>query len=237
MIYLPELALNQPTHFPPLSEALTEPDGLLALGGDLSVPRLLAAYQQGIFPWFSDNEPYLWWSPSERAVIYLDAFHASRSLRRFTKQQVFRLTLNQAFSEVITHCALLRGEDKVWITQEMRAAYLQLHHAGHAHSIELWQDEQLIGGMYGVAVGALFCGESMFSLRTNASKIVLWQFSHYFKTMGGKLLDCQMMTTHLATLGAKAMPRATYIQQLENLKNMALPADTFSPQEIALVMT
>ena len=229
-IYLPELFEQDPTVFPALDSALTEPDGLLALGGDLSPPRLIAAYQQGIFPWFGPQDPYLWWSPSKRAVFMPSEFHASRSLQRYYRKHPFTLSINHAFSEVICHCALLRGEENVWITNEMREAYCILHQLGWAHSVELWHHDKLVGGMYGVGVGKIFCAESMFSLEKNASKIVLWKFLEYFSKQGGELLECQILTAHLASLGAKEIPRQDYIKRLAKLRHQPLTTASLTAQ-------
>lgn len=231
-IYLPPLDDNNPELFPPVSSALEEPDGLLAIGGDLSPERLRAAYSRGIFPWFGVDEPLLWWSPAERAVIDPSTFAPARSLKKFVRKQGYRVSVNQAFEQVIQHCALIRGEHQVWITPEMRDAYTRLHRLGSAHSVEVWQDDELIGGLYGVNVGSLFCGESMFSLKTNASKTALWYFCEHFKRGGGRLIDCQMMTDHLASLGAEPMPRDTFVQLVENMKNQVTDASLFRSQWI-----
>ncbi len=217
-LYLPSLDHAKPDLFPPVIKALKEPDGLLAFGGDLSFTRLIAAYEQGIFPWFSPEDPYLWWSPSERAVIDPFSFKPSRSLKKHVKRHAYRVSVNQAFNQVITHCATIRGTDKIWITEEMQHAYTLLHQQKRAHSIEVWQEDKLIGGLYGVNVGALFCGESMFSLLPNASKTAFWFFCEHFKQQGGMLIDCQMMTEHLASLGAKPLKRNDFIQRLDILK-------------------
>ncbi|MDD1794924.1 leucyl/phenylalanyl-tRNA--protein transferase [Enterovibrio sp. ZSDZ42] len=231
-IYLPPLDENDPEDFPSVTSALEEPDGLLAIGGDLSPQRLRAAYERGIFPWFGDDEPYLWWSPSERAIIDPLTFVPSKSLRKYARKQNIRVSINYRFDDVIEHCALIRGAHQVWITQEMRDAYKKLHRQGGAHSVEVWQDDQLIGGLYGVSVGTLFCGESMFSLQTNASKIALWRFCEHFKKHGGKLIDCQMMTEHLSTLGATPLSRSDFIRRLDQLKHRMTDASLFQSQWI-----
>jgi leucyl/phenylalanyl-tRNA--protein transferase len=231
-LLLPPLDANNPAYFPPVSQALKDPDGLLAIGGDLSPARLICAYERGIFPWFSSSDPYLWWSPSERAVIEPLSFHPSRSLKKYLKRHTYQVSINQAFDEVITQCATLRGSDKVWITEEMQQAYRLLHHAQRAHSVEVWQDNQLIGGLYGVSVGAVFCGESMFSLAENASKTALWFFCQHFSQHGGKLIDCQMMTAHLASLGATPLSRPLFLEKLITLRNKKMPTDLYQPQWI-----
>lgn len=233
-LYLPQLDPAFPEQFPPLNLARTSPDGLLAFGGDLSCARLLAAYRQAIFPWFDVNSPYLWWSPSQRAVFIPEQFHVSRSLKKFQRKQNYTVTINHCFPQIIRHCALHRGAEQVWITEDMRAAYTDLHHKNHAHSVEVWQDGELIGGMYGVTVGALFCGESMFSLKPNASKVALWYFLHHFAKNGGKLFECQILTSHLASLGASELTRQEYWQCVQILQKEPLSRAIFAPQIITL---
>ena len=177
--------------FPSPEGALREPNGLLALGGDLGPARLLMAYQRGIFPWFSPGDPILWWSPDPRAVLWPEQFHLSRSMKRFHKTTPYRVTINYAFSDVLAGCAHDRNEG-TWITTSISQAYHRLHELGHAHSIEVWQENTLVGGMYGVAMGELFCGESMFSRAENASKTALYVFCKAFSHAGGKLIDCQV---------------------------------------------
>ncbi|NUU65239.1 leucyl/phenylalanyl-tRNA--protein transferase [Enterobacteriaceae bacterium BIT-l23] len=202
--------------FPSPEAALREPNGLLALGGDLSPARLMLAYRRGIFPWYSPGDPILWWSPDPRAVLDPREFHVSRSFRRFLNHTNFRVTLNHDFAGVIDGCASQR-EEGTWITPEVSVAWQQLHQLGHAHSVEVWQDDRLVGGLYGVALGALFCGESMFSRRENASKTALFHFCRYFLARGGCLIDCQVLNAHTASLGAKEIPRSLYLRLLENL--------------------
>ncbi|MFD2177350.1 leucyl/phenylalanyl-tRNA--protein transferase [Veronia pacifica] len=228
-IYLPPLEDN-PNYFPPVSDALDDPDGLLAIGGDLSTKRLHQAYRRGIFPWFSNNDPYLWWSPSERAIFSAPDFTPNKSLRKFARKADYRVSINTAFSDVIYNCALIRGDDQVWITQEMREAYTELHLKGLCHSVEVWYQDELIGGLYGVSVGQMFCGESMFSKRSNASKIALWAFCEHFSAAGGKVIDCQMMTEHLASLGAVAIKREEFIPLLDTLKDKYLKHEVYDPQ-------
>ncbi|MBE1274143.1 leucyl/phenylalanyl-tRNA--protein transferase [Enterovibrio baiacu] len=233
-IYLPPLDDNKPEHFPPISSALDDPDGLLAIGGDLSPRRLASAYRQGIFPWFGVDEPILWWSPSERAVIHPATFTPQKSLRKFVRKNGYRVSINQCFDDVIQHCALIRGEDMVWITPEMRNAYKALHRQGGAHSVEVWQGDELVGGLYGVSVGAMFCGESMFSLKPNASKTALWFFCEHFLSHGGQWIDCQMMTEHLASMGAHAVSRDTFLTELDQLKHITLDASVYKPQRLGV---
>ncbi|ELN2735486.1 leucyl/phenylalanyl-tRNA--protein transferase [Pluralibacter gergoviae] len=220
--------------FPSPEAALREPNGLLALGGDLSPARLLMAYQQGIFPWFSPGDPILWWSPDPRAVLWPEQFHLSRSMKRFHKASPYRITLNHAFDRVIRSCADERNEG-TWITEGIILAYQQLHELGHAHSIEVWRGDELVGGMYGVAQGALFCGESMFSRAENASKTALLVFCQAFIDSGGRLLDCQVLNNHTASLGAVEIPRKIYLEHLSELRAVPLaerfwvPRVLFSP--------
>jgi leucyl/phenylalanyl-tRNA--protein transferase len=230
-LYLPPLAQDD-VRFPPVTQALDHPDGLLAIGGDLSPARLMSAYRNGIFPWFGEDDPLLWWSPSERAIIQPTEFHASRSLQKAARKSGMTVTLNQAFERVIAICAEIRGPEQTWITHEMQAAYCQLHHQGDAHSVEVWQGNTLVGGLYGVSVGAIFCGESMFSSTTNGSKFALWQFSQYFAHQGGQYIDCQMMTPHLASLGAQPWSRHTFIDALHAHRDRPI-ADGYPPQRLA----
>ncbi|SDW57418.1 leucyl/phenylalanyl-tRNA--protein transferase [Marinobacter mobilis] len=200
--------------FPPADEALEDPDGLLALGGDLSPKRLELAYRNGIFPWYSDDQPILWWSPNPRCVLFPEEVHVSRSLRRTLNQNRFRITADQAFEEVIRVCGESRVEG-TWITDEMKDAYIQLHQLGIAHSIEAWnQDGQLAGGMYGIALGCCFFGESMFSLETNASKVLMVHLAHQLKAWGYDLLDCQVESPHLLSMGARSIPRTDFLSIL-----------------------
>lgn len=228
-LFLPPLTQDV-SYFPPIESALDDPDGLLAIGGDLSAERLISAYEHGIFPWFGSGDPLLWWTPSERAVIQPQHFQASRSLRKYVRKTGYRVSLNHCFHQIISNCANLRGADQTWISPEMMKAYCELHDRGRAHSVEVWRDDQLVGGLYGVRVGALFCGESMYSLETNASKTALWAFSDHFHTHGGQLIDCQIMTQHLKSLGAIPMIRSDFITMLNQLKNRELTPTTFQPQ-------
>lgn len=220
MNFLSDLDVTSATAaFPPVAQALPEPDGLLALGGCLSIPRLINAYQSGIFPWFGRNDPILWWSPSKRAVIFPQQLHISRSLAKFMRKTPYRITLNMAFNSVIKQCATIpRGSPNngVWITADMIRAYEELHQAGHAHSIEIWRDDQLVGGLYGVLVGTVFCGESMFSKAENASKVALVAIRDYLLPYGLTLIDCQIPNPHLATLGAEIIPRGKFISLLKS---------------------
>jgi leucyl/phenylalanyl-tRNA---protein transferase len=206
---------DPPTRFPEVGDALDEPPGLLAAGGDLSAARLRAAYARGIFPWYSPGEPLLWWSPDPREVLFPGEMHISRSLQRTLRRGVFRVTEDQDFAAVIAACASARGpETGTWITPEMQAAYLELHHLGVAHSIEVWCGEELAGGLYGIAAGRVFCGESMFSRRDDASKVALAWLAGRCPERGFALIDCQMPSAHLRRLGSRALPRGQFLEYL-----------------------
>lgn len=195
-------------NFPAISDALTDPDGLLAAGGDLSVSRLLIAYRNGIFPWYSQDQPFLWWSPDPRTVFYPDQIHISRSLKKTINKNLFTMTFDTAFEDVIFKCSEPRYDDKgTWLSSEMIEAYTSLHKNGHAHSIECWQDNKLVGGLYGVAVGRVFFGESMFSRVTDASKICLAELSEYLQKWNYALMDCQVDSDHLRRMGACQISR------------------------------
>lgn len=201
--------------FPPAEEALDDPDGLLAAGGDLSPDRLQLAYRNGIFPWFSDDQPILWWSPDPRCVLIPGNVHVSRSLRRTLNQQRFRITADKCFSRVIRLCASIRAEG-TWITDEMIDAYSELHRLGTAHSIEVWnQNGELAGGMYGVAIGRCFFGESMFSLETNASKVLMVHLAHQLQAWGYEIMDCQVESSHLLSMGATTVSRSEFLSILK----------------------
>lgn len=209
--------LDEQLWFPPATEALTDPNGLLAIGGDLSPERLLLAYRSGIFPWFSEGEPLLWWSPAPRMVLYPDELRISKSLQKRLRNADFRVTFNQAFAEVIQACANTRAQTQgTWITADMQAAYIQLHQLGHAHSVEVWQEDQLVGGLYGVWVHPVFCGESMFARVSDASKVALAHWVRYLHRQGVQMIDCQVYTDHLARLGAREISRETFLAALPN---------------------
>jgi len=217
--------------FPSPEGALREPNGLLALGGDLSPARLLMAYQRGIFPWFSPGDPILWWSPDPRAVLWPEQFHLSRSMARFHKRSPYRVTLNHDFGQVIAGCAQDRDEG-TWITPDVVLAYHRLHELGYAHSIEVWEGDELVGGMYGVSQGALFCGESMFSRRVNASKTALLVLCEDFLRQGGQLIDCQVLNEHTASLGATDIPRREYLQHLNAMRLQKMPPHFWVPRTL-----
>lgn len=194
--------------------ALAEEDGLLAIEGDLSPERLMLAYQNGIFPWYSEDEPILWFAPHERFVLYPDELRISKSMRQVTRSNKFKVTFNQSFAEVIRACADAKreGQDGTWITAEMQQAYINLHRLGVAHSVEVWQDDVLAGGLYGVEVGRVFCGESMFSKVSNASKLALITLCQTGKY---QMIDCQLHTEHLESMGARMIGRDAYMATLK----------------------
>ena len=211
--------LESATSFPPLELALTEPNGLLCAGGDLSPQRILSAYSRGIFPWYAKGEPILWWSPDPRMVLHPSEFKISRSLRKTLRHGAYEVRLDSDFPAVIRACAKSRrrGQHGTWITAEMRSAYCTLHELGFAHSVETWVDETLVGGLYGIAIGKMFYGESMFSHATDASKIALAHLARFLDRNGFGLIDCQMNTPHLASLGAREVPRQEFISRLQVL--------------------
>jgi leucyl/phenylalanyl-tRNA--protein transferase len=206
---------NPEQDFPALNKALREPDGLLAIGGCLSKKRLLNAYRHGIFPWFNPDEPILWWSPDPRLVLFPDKLIISRSLRKTLRKNIFSVTFDQAFSEVIAACAEPRkGSAGTWITEDIALAYNQLHQSGFAHSAEAWLDGELVGGLYGVALGRVFFGESMFHTRTDASKVAFAFLVEQLKAWDYQLIDCQVHTSHLASFGAVYCDRDHFIKLL-----------------------
>ena len=214
---IPILSQDPNSPFPPTEQALANPPGLLAAGGDLSPARLVNAYRQGIFPWYSDDQPILWWSPAPRCVLYPKDVHISRRLRRRYNQGAFALTCDQAFAEVIEACAQPRFEhDGTWITQEMRLAYIRLHALGIAHSIEAWVDGELAGGIYGLALGGVFFGESMFSKQEDGSKVALVTLCRQLNRWNFTLLDCQISNPHLLSMGAIEIPRAEFNHHLQS---------------------
>lgn len=209
--------------FPPLSEALVEPNGLIAIGGDLSPARLLNAYQHGIFPWFSEGEPILWWSPNPRMVLLPEALKISNSLKKTIKKQIFTVKLNTNFKAVMTACSQTsrEGQAGTWITDAMIEAYCELHKVGYAMSAEAWQNGVLVGGCYGVKIGRMFYGESMFHHVTDASKVAFVYLVEYLKNAGVGMIDCQMKTAHLASFGAKEIPRDEFMTTLTRLTNLS----------------
>lgn len=222
MIRLPLLDPATPERFPDPRDALRDPNGLLAFGGDLSPARLLAAYGQGIFPWYGEGEPILWWSPDPRCVFRTETLRINRSLRRQLRGKSWRVSVDTAFEAVIRACAEPReGRGGTWIVPEMIAAYAALHRLGHAHSVEVWDDVRLVGGVYGVAVGQLFCGESMFSAESGGSKLALMALAALLRQWGWPLIDAQVANAHTLSLGAVEIPREDYLREAARLA--ALP--------------
>ena len=228
--------LEKGAPFPPVRRALRDPNGLLAAGGDLSPERLLEGYRRGIFPWFSDGDPILWWSPDPRMVLFLSELKVSRSLAKTLRNRSYELRFDCAFREVIDSCAAPReGAPGTWIGEAMIDAYLELHRLGHAHSVETWIDGSLAGGLYGVAMGGVFFGESMFSRARDASKIALVGLVARLKAEGAALIDCQMHTRHLETLGAREIPRSRFSGLLEELVHYPRSPGTWAGEPIAQV--
>ena len=208
--------LSNELWFPNVNEA--GQDGLLAVGGDLSIERLLLAYRSGIFPWFNDGDPILWWSPDPRMVLFPDKLKVSKSLRRLIKENKFEISCNKAFAKVIKHCALMKreGQAGTWITDEMLEAYQRLHDLGHAHSVEVWENGVLAGGLYGINLPnqKVFCGESMFSEVSNASKVALYYLVEDLRSKGYQIIDCQVYNPHLESLGAEEISRDQFLHYL-----------------------
>ena len=211
--------LESAESFPPLELALREPSGLLCAGGDLTPQRLVLAYLNGIFPWYSPGEPILWWSPDPRMVLFPAEFRISRSLSKTLRKGNYRVRLDTRFKAVIRACARTPRKDQpgTWITPEIQAAYCKLHELGYAHSVETWVDETLVGGLYGIAIGKMFYGESMFAHATDASKIAIAHLVRFLEERGFGMIDCQMNTPHLASLGAREIPREEFIDRLRRL--------------------
>jgi leucyl/phenylalanyl-tRNA--protein transferase len=203
--------------FPPVERALKSPNGLLCAGADLSVARLLAAYRKGIFPWYSGDEPILWWSPDPRMVLFTDELKVSRSLAKSIRNKGYEVRVDTDFAGVIDACAALREEDGTWIGEDMRRAYQRLHREGHAHSFETWLDGRLVGGLYGVAIGRMFYGESMFSIATDASKVALATLVRELAGRGFPLVDCQQRTPLLAAMGGREIPRRSFLRRVAAL--------------------
>jgi leucyl/phenylalanyl-tRNA--protein transferase len=227
---IPWLGPHDP--FPPVSRALREPNGLLAAGKTLSVPTLLEAYSLGLFPWFNEDEPVLWWSPDPRMVLTPAHLHVSTSLGRRLRKGGFEVRADSAFDAVMRACAAPRGgQPGTWITRRMIDAYVRLHEAGHAHSVETWVDGTLVGGLYGVAIGRAFFGESMFATMTDASKIAFVHLVRQLERWEFGLIDCQMKTSHLASLGAREIPRATFVREIARLTKQPGPTGRWQLEE------
>ena len=220
---------DSPQAFPPVERALQEPDGLLAAGGDLSPPRLLEAYRRGIFPWYSRGQPILWWCPDPRAILFPHRLKISRSLAKTIRNRGFETRIDAAFREVLRYCGSTElRPGGTWLSPEMRAAYLRLHKLGYAHSVETWLDGTLVGGLYGIALGRVFFGESMFSLERDASKVALKRLCDELVSRGYEQIDCQMATPHLMSLGAELLPRTEFIELLASNVGDALTATPWS---------
>lgn len=213
------LALEKHTAFPPLNQALMNPDGLIAIGGDLTSTRLLDAYRHGIFPWFSEGEPVMWWSPNPRMVLFPDELKTAKSLKKTLKKELFETRLNTAFRDVMTACSHAKrpDQDGTWINEDMVDAYCELHDLGHAISSECWLDNELVGGCYGVIIGKMFYGESMFHTKTDASKVAFVQLVQHLKTLEVGMIDCQMETPLLTSFGGREIPRDVFMQKLNKL--------------------
>jgi len=211
---MPIYQLNESIVFPPVEGA---DDGIVAVGGELSAERLMLAYRSGIFPWYSEKDPIIWWSPDPRFVLYPDKIKVTKRMKSILRKGVFVTTYNKDFEQVIGNCQKIYRKDQpgTWITEEMKIAYIDLHKKGLAKSIEVWQDDKLVGGMYGVDLGDVFCGESMFSIVSNASKVALINFAQKFRSEGGKLIDCQVHTPHLESLGAENISRNKFLEYLQ----------------------
>lgn len=211
--------LTKELYFPPAEE--TSPEGVLAVGGDLSPERLLLAYKNGIFPWFDDNDPILWWCPPERMVLFPNEYKPSKSMRNVMNKGIYKVTFNQVFREVMINCQQIYrpGQNGTWISEEMIEAYTFLHEIGKAMSIEVWHEDELVGGLYGVDMGHVFCGESMFSHMSNASKVAFTALVEYLKKNNYSLLDCQMYNDHLASLGCYEIPREEFLYILKKRTN------------------
>lgn len=218
------LALEQDSTFPPLNQALKEPNGLIAIGGDLSCERLLEAYTHGIFPWFSEDEPIMWWSPNPRMVLFPQELKISNSLQKTLKKQIYEVKINTAFREVMTACSQVKRPDQTgtWINHAMIDAYSQLHALGHAISSETWLDNKLVGGCYGVIIGQMFYGESMFHTHTDASKVAFVNLIDYLKSKDVGMIDCQMKTPLLESFGGREISREAFSQTLSKLINLTL---------------
>ncbi|QKJ47681.1 leucyl/phenylalanyl-tRNA--protein transferase [Proteus vulgaris] len=218
--------------FPEPHLALKEPNGLLAIGGEISLSRLRVAYQSGIFPWYFPYEEPLWWSPDPRAVLPAGDLHIGRSLRKFIRRQPYKITLNHAFASVIEACSV--REEGTWIGSDIKTGYEGLHQQGEAHSVEVWEGDELVGGLYGVNMGAVFCGESMFSRRDNASKCAFIAFYNHFLRYGGQLFDCQVLNSHTASLGATEISREHYLVALSRWKKVIIDKKCWYQQSLEL---
>lgn len=221
------------TQFPSCDLALTNPDGLLAVGGCLSLARLSKAYHCGIFPWFNEREPIMWWAPSERGIVELDEFHVSKSLKKAMRRMQPTVTINTAFTQVINACRTQRiNNEGTWINTQMLDAYYAAHKAGFAHSIEVWHEKQLIGGLYGIMQSGIFCGESMFFKQPNASKLAMWALVNWLKKHQAHFIDCQLENPYLTSLGAKVIPREEFLTRLSIANDFNIPANMWLAQTL-----
>lgn len=227
---------NDSLSFPSPSEALTDPNGLLAIGGDLTPQRIVNAYQNGIFPWFNEGDPIMWWSPDPRAIIVCDEITINRTLRKFIKKSPYRVTLNKDFDNVIALCADAPfRKEGTWIIDDMITSYSRLHELGFAHSIEVWLDDELVGGLYGIAIGGYFSGESMFYQKANASKIALASLSRLLSSAGIYFIDCQITNDFLEDMGCIEINRDAFIQLKHTSISKTLPKDFWLPKDLALL--
>lgn len=221
--------------FPPLELALTEPNGLLAFDGDLSLPRLLNAYQAGIFPWYSEGEPIMWWSPDPRAILPISNLKINKTLKKFIKKQPYTITINNAFEEVIDYCADAPfRKEGTWIIDDMKQAYTELHKAGFAHSVEVWQQNELVGGLYGIAINGYFSGESMFYKASNASKIALVTLCQLLISQGVKFIDCQIQNDFLQSMGTIEISRQSFIAEQQQALHTQLPKDFWQSRKLII---
>jgi leucyl/phenylalanyl-tRNA---protein transferase len=230
--------LRQKTPFPPIEAALADPNGLLAASDEVTPARLLEAYGRGIFPWYSGDQPVLWWSPDPRMVLFVDEFRIARSLRKRIKQQRWEIRADTAFRAVISACAsaLRPGQMGTWITPEIIDAYTALHECGNAHSVEAWRDGKRVGGLYGVAIGRMFFGESMFSHEPDASKVALAHLIAILRARAFPLIDCQQETEHLASFGARPIPRSAFADLVAGLVHSGAPGDPWTPEPTSDVL-
>ena len=229
---LQQLSMNS-LAFPPIHNALTEPNGLLAFGGDLSVERLRNAYTHGIFPWYSDQDPIMWWSPTPRAIINTSTIKINKTLKKFLKKSPFQVTINTAFEDVIAYCADAPfRNDETWIVDDMMHAYTQLHQNGYAHSIEVWEKDELVGGLYGVAINGYFSGESMFYRSSNASKVALIYLAEHLRSIKITLIDCQITNPFLEDMGCYEVPRSDFINQQQTQLSIIPPTDFWQPKRL-----
>lgn len=221
--------------FPPTQQALTDPNGLIAIGGDLSPQRLVSAYEQAIFPWFNAGEPIMWWSPSPRAIIPVNQIKINRTLTKFIKKNPYQMTLNKDFDQVISNCAHAPfRKEGTWIVDDMKLAYMRLHELGYAHSIEVWQHNELVGGLYGVAINSFFSGESMFYKKNNASKVALISLAELLKTIGVSFIDCQILNPFLDDMGCIEIDRDSFTQLQQVAITKIVPKDFWHSKVLTL---